>query len=78
MLILKNLNFINVQSWHAFLKRPENFSGPETAPQSSRNGVSQSTRKILSPKNMSFSPVNFTGTHYLPKSIFGSVFLVLA
>ena len=42
------------------------------------SGVSQSTRKILSPKNMSFFPVNFTGTHYLPKSIFGSVFLVLA
>ena len=23
--------------WRAFLKRPENFSGPETVPQSSRN-----------------------------------------
>ena len=42
------------------------------------SGVSQSTRKILSPKNTSFFPVNFTGTHYLPKSVFGSVFLVLA
>ena len=36
------------------------------------SGVSQSTRKILSPKNTSFSPVNFTGTHYLPRSVFGS------
>ena len=42
------------------------------------SGVSQSTRKILTPKNTSFSPVNFTGTHYFPKSVFGSVFLVLA
>ena len=38
----------------------------------------KSTRKILSPKTTSFSPVNFTGTHYLPKSVFGSVFLLLA
>ena len=42
------------------------------------SGVSQSTRKFLSPKNTSFFPVNFTGTHYLPKSVFGSVFLALA
>ena len=42
------------------------------------SGVSQSTRKLLTPKNTSFFPVNFTGTHYLPKSVFGSVFLVLA
>ena len=28
------LNFV---TWRAFLKRPENFSGPETVPQSSRN-----------------------------------------
>ena len=26
-----------IQTRRAFLKRPENFSGPETAPQSSRN-----------------------------------------
>ena len=38
---------------------------PETT-----SGVSQSTRKILSPKNTSFSPVNYTGAHYLPKSVF--------
>ena len=42
------------------------------------SGVSQSTRKLLTPKNTSFSPVNFMGTHYLPKSVFGSVFLILA
>ena len=42
------------------------------------SGVSQSTRKLLTPKNTSFFPVDFTGTHYLPKSVFGSVFLVLA
>ena len=42
------------------------------------SGVSQNTRKLLTPENTSFSPVNFTGTHYLPKSVFGSVFLVLA
>ena len=30
------------------------------------------------PKNTLVLPVNFTGTHYLPKSVFGSVFLVLA
>ena len=35
------------------------------------SGVSQSTGKILSPKNTSFFPVNFTGTHYLPKSVSG-------
>ena len=42
------------------------------------SGVSQSTRKILSLRNTLFSPVNFTGTHYLPKTLFGSVLLVLA
>ena len=42
------------------------------------SGVSQSTRKLLTPKNTSFFPVNFTGTRYLPKSVFGSVVLVLA
>ena len=26
-----------LNTWRAFLKRPENFSGPETVPQSSRN-----------------------------------------
>ena len=40
------------------------------------SGVSQSTRKILSPKNTSFFPVNFTGTHYLPKSVFSCTCLI--
>ena len=46
-------------------------NGPAKLPKR-LSGVSQSTQKILSPKNTSFFPVNFTGTHYLPKSVFGS------
>ena len=34
--------------------------------------------KNFEPEKYVIFPVNFTGTHYLPKSVFGSVFLVLA
>ena len=54
--------------------------GPENRPvklPKRLSGVSQSARKKSSPRNMSFSPVNFTGTHYLPKRVFGTIFLYL-
>ena len=54
--------------------------GPENRPvklPKRLSGVSQSARKTSSLKNTSFSPVNFMGTHYLPKRVFGTVFLYL-
>ena len=54
--------------------------GPENRPvklPKRLSGVSQSARKKSSLRNTSFSPVNFTGTHYLPKRVFGTVFLYL-
>ena len=54
--------------------------GPENRPvklPKRLSGVSQSARKKSSPRNTSFTPVNFTGTHYLPKRVFGTVFLYL-
>ena len=59
--------------WRAFLKRPEKLLGPGNYPTKllkRLSGVSQSTRKLLTPKNISFFPVNFTGTHYLLKKRF--------
>ena len=43
-------------------------------PQQNLSSVSQSAQKISSPRNTSFFPINFTGSHYLPKSVFGFLF----
>ena len=48
-------------------------NGP-VKPQQNLSSVSQSAQKISSPRNTSFFPINFTGSHYLPKSVFGFLF----
>ena len=67
-----NKKCCTVVAWRAFLKKTRKLLGPGNRPAKlpkRLSGVSQSTRKLLTPENTSFSPVNFTGVVSLPNMV---------